>query len=124
MYENDMVLRDAIVPMKSKYLKYQREIPYLYAFAFLLDPRGKLDAFGSVLELLSEATGLDYTDYFAQVRSQLYEVYQRYENKFRGIRSQRPPVAPALSRLRCRRRRSGPGGRATEDLAPHICLAT
>ena len=82
MYENGLVLRDAIIAMQTKYLKYWREIPYLYAFAFLLDLRAKIDAFGTVLDLLSDATGLDYTDYFAEVRSRLYEVYQRYENKF------------------------------------------
>ena len=97
MYENDLVLRDDVVSMKSKYLKYWREIPYLYAFAVLLDPRAKIGAFGTVLDLLSDATGLDYTNYFAEVRSRLYEVYQRYENRFRGVRSQRPPVAPTSS---------------------------
>ena len=97
MYENDSVLREAVVSMKSKYLKYWREIPYLYAFAFVLDPRAKIGAFGTVLDLLSDATGLDYTNYFAEVRSRLYEVYQRYENRLLGVRSQRPPVAPTSS---------------------------
>ena len=64
---------------------------------FTLLIRGKVDAFGSIPDLLSDATGLDYTNYFIEVRSRLYEVYQMYKNKFRGVRSQRPPVAPALS---------------------------
>ena len=97
MHENDLVLREAVVSMKSKYLKYWREIRYLYAFAFVLDLRAKIGPFGSVLDLLNDATGLDYTNYFVKVRSWLYEVYQRYENKFRGVRSQRPPVAPTSS---------------------------
>ena len=97
IYENDLVLREAVVSMKSKYLKYWRQISFLYAFAFVLDPRAKIGAFGTVLDLLSDATGLDYTNYFAEVHSRLHEVYQRYENKFRGVLFQRPPVAPASS---------------------------
>jgi hypothetical protein len=40
-FENDALLRDAIVPMKTKYLKYWRKIPVPYCFAFVLDPREK-----------------------------------------------------------------------------------
>jgi hypothetical protein len=31
-YENDALLRQAVAPMKSKFLKYWRDIPMLYAF--------------------------------------------------------------------------------------------
>ena len=38
IYENDLVLREAIVAMKSKYLKYWREISFLYILQkFVLD---------------------------------------------------------------------------------------
>jgi hypothetical protein len=40
-FENYALLRDAIVPMKTKYLKYWRKIHVLYCFAFVLDPRAK-----------------------------------------------------------------------------------
>ena len=40
-FENAALLRDAIVPMKTQYLKYWRKIPVLYCFAFVLDPREK-----------------------------------------------------------------------------------
>ena len=66
MYENDLVLHEAIVAMKTKYLKYWREIPFLYAFAFVLDPRGKIKAFANVLDLLSDATTLDCFNYFVE----------------------------------------------------------
>jgi hypothetical protein len=38
-FENDRLLRDAVVPMKTKILKYWRNIPILYCFAFVLNPR-------------------------------------------------------------------------------------
>ena len=69
MYENDSVLCDTIVAMKTKYLKYWREITFLYAFTFVLDPRGKIEAFANVLDLLSDTTWLDYTNYFVEVHS-------------------------------------------------------
>jgi hypothetical protein len=37
-YENDALLRHVIAPMKSKFLKYRKDIHMLYAFAFILDP--------------------------------------------------------------------------------------
>ena len=51
-YENDILLRDIVVPMKSKFLKYWKNIPILYSFAFVLDPRAKLRGFNSALQFL------------------------------------------------------------------------
>jgi hypothetical protein len=48
-YENHELLRNDVVPMKTKFLKYWREIPILYAFAFILDPRAKMRGFHKVL---------------------------------------------------------------------------
>jgi hypothetical protein len=48
-YENDALLRHVVAPMKSKFLKYWRDIPMLYAFAFILDPRAKLRGFSNIL---------------------------------------------------------------------------
>jgi hypothetical protein len=52
-FENDSLLRDVIVPMKSKFLKYWLNIPRLYSFAFILDPRAKLTGFNSALHAIS-----------------------------------------------------------------------
>ncbi|WVZ63162.1 hypothetical protein U9M48_012817 [Paspalum notatum var. saurae] len=41
-YESHELLRHAVVSMKTKFLKYWRKIPILYAFAFILDPRAKM----------------------------------------------------------------------------------
>ena len=65
IYKKGSILRDAIVAMKSKYLKYGREMPFLYAFAFILYPRCKIEAFANVLNPLSDVTWLDYSNYFA-----------------------------------------------------------
>jgi len=97
-YENDEVLRPAVVAMKSKYLKYWREIPVLYAFAFILDPRAKLSGFGNVLGLISDAVGVDYSAYFTNIRDKLTEVYGKYDQKFAGVRCQRPPPAPTTGK--------------------------
>jgi hypothetical protein len=44
-YENHGLLRNIVVQMKSKFLKYWREIPSLFAFDFILDPRAKVRGF-------------------------------------------------------------------------------
>jgi hypothetical protein len=53
-FENDNLLRDVIVPMKTKLLKYWLNIPMSYFFAFILDPIAKLTGFKSALQVLSE----------------------------------------------------------------------
>jgi hypothetical protein len=68
-YENDHLLRHVVVPMKSKFIKYWRDIPMLYAFAFILDPRAKMRDFHNILRILSGLTGIDYSAFFSIVRS-------------------------------------------------------
>nr|ADB85404.1 putative retrotransposon protein [Phyllostachys edulis] len=53
-FENEIDLGEAIIAMKFKYLKYWREIPFTYAFEFILDPRAKIQGFANVLEFLSD----------------------------------------------------------------------
>jgi hypothetical protein len=48
-FENDRLLREVVIPMKSKFLKYWSDIPILYAFSFILDPRAKMRGFHSSL---------------------------------------------------------------------------
>ena len=84
-YENHELLRDAVVPMKTKFLKYWREIPIIYAFAFILDPRAKMRGFHKVLQRLSTLNGTDYTRYPSSIRTKLTKVFQIYETKFGGV---------------------------------------
>nr|ABA95117.1 hAT family dimerisation domain containing protein [Oryza sativa Japonica Group] len=78
--------------MKQKYLKYWKEIPVLYAFAFILDPRGKLRGLVNMLNIIGEIMNIDYTNYYSDVKTKLYETFAKYENKFQGLRLQRPPT--------------------------------
>jgi hypothetical protein len=81
-FENHELLRHAVVPMKSKFLKYWREILILYAFAFILDPRAKMRGFHKVLQRLSTINGTDYSRYPSSTRTKLTKMFQIYENKF------------------------------------------
>ena len=45
--------------------KYWRDIPLLYSFAFILDPRAKMEGFTRVLRRLGSLTGTDYSTYLA-----------------------------------------------------------
>jgi hypothetical protein len=90
-YGNDHLLRHAVVPMKSKFLKYWRDIPMLYAFAFILDPRAKMRGFHNILRILSGLTGTDYSAFFSIVRSELTAMFNKYDAKFGAVKLQRPP---------------------------------
>ena len=88
--ETDPLLMSILTPMKLKFLKYWQNIPLLYSFAFVLDPRAKMRGFHNVLQLLSQAVGVDYSNYFTEVRAELYKLYNKYENKYGAVRLQRP----------------------------------
>jgi len=47
--DNDPLLMNIVTPMKLKFLKYWQNIPFLYSFAFILDPRAKIRGFHNVL---------------------------------------------------------------------------
>jgi len=81
-YESHELLRPAVVSMKTKFLKYWREIPILYAFAFILDPRAKMRGFNKVLQKLSVLNGTDYSRYPTSMRAKLTKMFQVYERKF------------------------------------------
>ncbi|WVZ84994.1 LOW QUALITY PROTEIN: hypothetical protein U9M48_031959 [Paspalum notatum var. saurae] len=85
-YENDPLLRCAVVPMKDKFLKYRREIPVLYAVAFILDPRAKMRGFNRLLVRLSSLFGTDYSRLPIDVRTKLTKIYNMYESKFSDAR--------------------------------------
>nr|XP_034589956.1 zinc finger BED domain-containing protein RICESLEEPER 2-like [Setaria viridis] len=95
--DSDPLLRNIVVPMKLKFLKYWQNIPLLYSFAFILDPRAKVRGFHNVLQLLSQTVGVDYSSYFTEVRTQLHKLFNKYENKFGAVRSQRPAQPSAAT---------------------------
>jgi hypothetical protein len=63
-FENDDRLREVVVPIKTKFIKYWGNIPFLYSYAFILDPRAKLNGFTKALQMLSEILNRDYSAYF------------------------------------------------------------
>ena len=85
-FENDRLLRAAVVPMKDKFLKYWRDIPILYAVAFILDPRAKMRGFNKLLVRLASLTGTNYSNVPIEVRSKLSKIFQLYEAKFGDTR--------------------------------------
>ena len=87
--EKDHNLRAIVLPMKLKFLKYWQDIPLLYSYAFILDPRAKMRGFFNVLQLLGEYTGFEYNSYYADVKTELYKLFNKYENKFGAAKSQR-----------------------------------
>ncbi|XP_066358138.1 zinc finger BED domain-containing protein RICESLEEPER 2-like [Miscanthus floridulus] len=87
--ERDQNFRTIAAPMKLKFLKYWEDIPLLYSFAFILDSRAKMKGFFNVLELLAESTGKFYSSYYADVKTELYKLFNKYETKFGAARSQR-----------------------------------
>jgi hypothetical protein len=96
-FKNDSLLRDVIVHMKTKFLKYWLNIPPLYSFTFILDPRAKLTGFNSALQVLSELLNHDYSTYYNEIKGGLGNMFAKYESKFGSLRLQRPSqpsVAP------------------------------
>jgi len=89
-YQFDNDLRFVVNPMKDKFLAYWSDIPMLYSFAFILDPRAKIKGFTSVLRLLSRFNDIDYSSYLIEVRAKLSEIYKKYETMFGSMRVQRP----------------------------------
>ena len=94
--ERDHNFRNIVAPMKLKFLKYWEDIPLLYSYAFILDPRAKMKGFFNVLQLLANTAGASYSLYYAEVKSELYE-FTKYETKFGAARSQRVPQPLAHS---------------------------
>ena len=43
-----------------------------------------------VLELLKESTGCDYTSYNADVKAEIYKLFNKYERKFGVARTCKP----------------------------------
>jgi hypothetical protein len=90
--ENDQGFRNIAIPMKIKFLKYWEKIPLIYSYAFILDPRAKLEGFSNALELLASHTRTSYSVYFGHVKDEMSRLFAKYEQKFGAARSERPPM--------------------------------
>jgi hypothetical protein len=90
-FENDDKLREVVVPMKSKFIKYWVNIPLLYSYALILDPRAKLNGFTKAIQFMSGTLNRDYSTYYQHVKTKLTNLFSQYDSKFGGVRLQRPP---------------------------------
>ncbi|XP_039841952.1 zinc finger BED domain-containing protein RICESLEEPER 2-like [Panicum virgatum] len=99
-YANDVHIRSVVQPMIDKYNKYWRNLPLLYSFAFILDPRAKMKGFSRVLRRLGGLTSTDYSSYLVGTRARLADVYNKYNEKYGAVRLRRtdPPVLSGKSR--------------------------
>jgi hypothetical protein len=88
-YTNGIHLRNVVQPMQEKYNKYWRDIPLLYSFAFILDPRAKIKGFTKVLRKLMNLTSTNYSAYQVGTRARVTDVYNKYEEKYGTVRLRR-----------------------------------
>jgi hypothetical protein len=95
--ERDENFRSIAFPMKLKFLKYWEKIPLLYSYAFILDPRAKMKGFFNVLELLAEVTGSIYSSYYADVKDEMFKLFDKYVQKFGGAATAQRAVHPSVA---------------------------
>jgi hypothetical protein len=70
-FENGDRLREVVVLIKTKFIKYWGNIPMLYSYAFILDPRAKLNSFTKALQIMSRILSRDYSAYLKNVKIEL-----------------------------------------------------
>jgi hypothetical protein len=78
-FENDPLLRNSVLPMKTKFAKFWNRIPMLYSFAFVLDPRAKVRGYHKALTLISNLISTDHVNYYESVRAQLTTIFTNYD---------------------------------------------
>ena len=75
-------------------MKYWFPIPLLYLFAFILDPRSKLNGLSNLISYISTCfEEIDYTSEYTNARDKFFEVYSVYEAKF-GSNQQQQHTPP------------------------------
>jgi hypothetical protein len=93
--ESDNNFRTIAYPMKLKLLKYWEKPPFLYSFALVLDPRGKMQGLFSLLDLLGKALGQNYSIYYGDVKDELSRLFGKYVDKFSATVRTTRPVQPS-----------------------------
>jgi hypothetical protein len=89
-YENGDKLGEVVVPMKTKFMKYWGTIPLLYSYAFILVPRAKLNDLTKAIQCMSSSMNRDSNAYYQHVKTELGNLFSKYDLKFGGVRLQRP----------------------------------
>nr|BAN05298.1 putative transposase [Dianthus caryophyllus] len=77
--------------MEEKFLKYWTDIPYVYVFAVILDPRWKFDGAISLVTIYKQLMNIDFDPdlYKDEIRQAFFNVYNHYESRIGP--STRPP---------------------------------
>jgi hypothetical protein len=70
---------------------YWGNIPLLCSYAFILDPRAKLNGFTKTIQFMFVIFNRYYSTYYQHVKIELSILFSKYESKFAGVRLQRPP---------------------------------
>lgn len=74
-YKHDVGLRNVVGPKKLKYLKYLKDIPLLYSFAFILDAIAKMRGLYNVFQLPAQCN--DYISYYGDIKTELYKLFRK-----------------------------------------------
>ena len=102
--KDDALFRPIVESMVRKFKKYWSEIPLLYCFGFVLDPRVKLQGLNTCLTHMGHCLDLDFSSQYNVVCNKLFEVYAMYEKKFGNLRNQQQP--PQESQQKSKKRSS------------------
>ena len=81
-YRSHTQLQPVVVAIEVKYFKYFKQIPLLYYFGIILDPRFKLTRLNNILRLMSRHMDYDYVGtHYKQVDERFRKVYKAYEEE-------------------------------------------
>jgi len=106
--------RDIIKGMIDKFNKYFADMPLLYVYASVMDPRIKLEVTQYMLRHLGSCLSVDYSKLIDNLGSDIVRLYSIYESKYASSRgttsasssSSAPPSSSASSFIRNLVRRS------------------
>ena len=83
--------------MEAKFNKYWSTIPYLYTFAFILDPRMRMNGLFDILTLIDGHMGKNYIQTcYNDAQKRFATVYRSYEEEFQSDETQPPDVYPTM----------------------------
>ena len=94
-YSENMTVASAVSHMQKKFKKYWGEIPLLYAFGIVIDPRFRFNGLQVFSKELGDALGLSETDvaeHLSTLKSQIFEIFSIYEDRYSdGTAEPTPP---------------------------------
>ncbi|EXC04145.1 hypothetical protein L484_006623 [Morus notabilis] len=86
-FRADSILGVPITSIEKNFKKYWSKLHSLYGFGTIFNPRLKSDALESGLENLGEFLGINCSDQFPTIKTKIFSIYSKYENRFRNTNS-------------------------------------